>query len=199
MFKKILRSLGTFADEPQLNAADLEHSDEFPNLDIAARLLTAPAALMQLSLAEAMVVLRYTRPIHIPAGAKFIKEGDLEDTDFMVLVLDGDVTVESIVVSSVAPMTLTVLGPGSLHGELGLLDGMARSATCTASSNLRCMIMRRKDIMQLLEDDAPVGAKLVMAIAMRISDRLRDNTAKLRKFVQLTKALQQEINHLLPS
>lgn len=117
----------------------------------------------------------------------------------MVLVLDGDVTVESIVVSSVAPMTLTVLGPGSLHGELGLLDGMARSATCTASSNLRCMIMRRKDIMQLLEDDAPVGAKLVMAIAMRISDRLRDNTAKLRKFVQLTKALQQEINHLLPS
>lgn len=199
MFKKILRSLGTVADEPQLNAADLEHSDEFPDPDVAARLLTAPAALMQLSLAEAKVVLRYTRPIHIPAGTIFIKEGDLEDTDFMVLVLDGDVTVESIVVSSVAPMTLTVLGPGSLHGELGLLDGMARSATCTASSNLRCMIMRRKDIMQLLEDDAPVGAKLVMAIAMRISDRLRDNTAKLRKFVQLTKALQQEINHLLPS
>ena len=199
MFKKILRSLGTVTDEPQLNAADREGFNEFPDLDVAAQLLTAPTALMQLSLAEAMVVLRYMRPAHIPAGTQFIREGDQQNTDFMVLVLEGDVTVEGIVVSSVAPMTLTVLGPGSLHGELGLLDGMARSATCTASSDLSCMMMRREGMLQLLKDDAPVGAKLAMAIAMRIGDRLRDNTAKLKKFVYLTKALQQEINHLLPS
>lgn len=199
MFKKIFRSLGTVAEQPQLNAADREQIDEFPDLEVAAQLLTAPSALMQLSLADAMVVVRYMRPVRFPSGSQFIKEGDLGNTDFMVLVLEGDVTVEGIVVSSVAPMTLTVLGPGSLHGELGLLDGMARSATCTASSDLSCMMMRREGMLQLLKDDAPVGAKLVMAIAMRIGDRLRDNTAKLKKFVYLTKALQQEINHLLPS
>lgn len=199
MFKKIFRSLGTVAEQPQLNAAEREQIDEFPDLDVAAQLLTAPSALMQLSLAEAMVVVRYMRPVRFPAGTQFIKEGDLGNTDFMVLVLEGDVTVEGIVVSSVAPMTLTVLGPGSLHGELGLLDGMARSATCTASSDLSCMMMSREGMLQLLKDDAPVGAKLIMAIAMRIGDRLRDNTAKLKKFVYLTKALQQEINHLLPS
>jgi hypothetical protein len=38
----------------------------------------------------------------------------------------------------------------------------------------------------------------MMAIAMRIGDRLRDNTEKLKKFVQLTRTMQQEINHIRP-
>jgi hypothetical protein len=33
---------------------------------------------------------------------------------------------------------------------------------------------------------------------MRIGDRLRDNTSKLKMYVQLTKAMQQEIDHLMP-
>ena len=33
----------------------------------------------------------------IAEGVTFIKEGDTEDTDFMLLVLDGEVTIESIV------------------------------------------------------------------------------------------------------
>lgn len=199
MFKKTFRRLDTGSGGHRLNGPDRGQIDGLADLDAAARLLTAPSALMQLSLAEAMVVLGYMQPVRFPSGTQFIKEGDLEDTDFMVLVLDGDVTVEGIIVSSVAPMTLTVLGPGSLHGELGLLDGKARSASCTAGSDLSCMMMRREGMLQLLQDDPSVGARLVMAIAMRIGDRLRDNTAKLKKFVYLTKAMQQEINHLLGS
>lgn len=171
---------------------------DFPSFDVAAEMLTAPSALMQLSLDEARVVARYMRPKFFEEGSVFIREGDSQNTGFMALVLDGEVTVESIVVSRVSPITVTVLGAGSMHGELGLIDGLPRSASCTASSDLRCLLLTREGVLQLLQDQPALGAKLMMAIAMRIGERLRDNTEKLKKYAQLTKAMQQEIDSLLP-
>jgi CRP/FNR family cyclic AMP-dependent transcriptional regulator len=168
----------------------------FPTMAMAAELLTAPSALMQLSQAEAQVVVRYMRPKRIGQGTVFIREGDTQDTNFMALVLEGDVIVETMVASRTAPITLTVQGPGSMHGELSLIDGLQRSASCTASSDLSCAILTREGMTQLLKHNPQVGAKLMMAIAMRIGDRLRDNTDKLKKFVQLTKTLQQEVDEL---
>lgn len=171
---------------------------DFPSFEVAAEMLTAPSALMQLSRAEAAVVVRYMRPKFFVEGTVFIREGDAQSTGFLALVLDGEVTVESIVVSRTAPITVTVLGAGSMHGELGLIDGLPRSASCTASSDLRCLLLTREAMLQLLHDEPTMGAKLMMAIAMRIGERLRDNTEKLKKYVQLTKAMQQEIDRLLP-
>lgn len=183
----------------QMSTEELQAAERSPSVTLAAEMLTAPSALMQLSLAEAKVVVHYMRPQFIPEGTMFIREGESEDTGFMVLVLDGEVTVENIVVSRVSPITVTVLGPGSMHGELGLIDGRPRSASCTASTDLRCAILTREGMQQLLQDDPRIGAKLMMAISMRIGDRLRDNTEKLKKYVQLTRTMQQEIDRLLPT
>ncbi|MBK7657090.1 MAG: hypothetical protein IPJ18_20800 [Betaproteobacteria bacterium] len=68
----------------------------------------------------------------------------------------------------------------------------------TASTKLRCAILTREAMEELLKDHPKIGAKLMMAIAMRIGDRLRDNTEKLKKYVQLTKTMQQEIDRLMP-
>ena len=59
-------------------------------------------------------------------------------------------------------------------------------------------MLTREDILRLLEDYPKICAKLMIAISMRIGDRLRDNTSKLKMYVQLTKAMQQEIDHLMP-
>ena len=179
------------------SVSHLERQD-FPTQARAAELLAAPSALVQLSLAEARVVVGYMRPRHIPAGTMFIREGDDHNTGFMVLVLEGDVVVESIVVSRVSPITLTVLGPGSLHGDLGLIDGLPRSASCTASTEINCAVLTRESLLQLLKDKPGIAAKLMMAIAVRMGERSRDNNDKLKKYVQLTKAMQQEIDHLMP-
>ena len=111
--------------------------------DRAAEMLSAPSALMQLNQEEARTVVAYMQPHRIPEGTTFIQEGDTDHTDFMLLVLDGEVTIETIVVSRTAPITVTVLGPGNLIGEMGLLDGEPRSASCTAMSDLRCAILTR--------------------------------------------------------
>ena len=87
--------------------------------ELAAVLLIAPTALMQLKSAEAMIVVSYMIPRKIPVGTTFIMEGDKSDTGYMVLLLEGEVTVENIVVSRRSPVTVNVLGPGSLIGEIG--------------------------------------------------------------------------------
>lgn len=167
-------------------------------LEQTADALTAPSALMQLASPEAKTVARYMQPLNVAEGTVFIKEGDEHNTGFMVLILSGEVTVESIVVGRAGLSTLTVLGPGSMHGDLGLIDGLPRSVSCTASTDLRCAILTREGLAQLLDAHPKVCAKLMMAVAMRIGERLRDNTEKLRKYVALTRVMQQEIDHLQP-
>ena len=165
---------------------------------LAAQMLAAPNALMQLSPDEARAIVAYMKPHRIPEGTTFIREGDAEDTDFMLLVLDGEVTIESIVVSRTSPITVTVLGPGSLIGEMGLLDGEPRSASCTAMSDLRCALLTREALNDLLDDDPRTAAKLMMAISQRIAQRMRDNQAKLKMYAQLTQAMNEEITDLMP-
>ena len=166
--------------------------------DLAAELLSAPTALMQLTHEEARAVVAYMTPRRIAEGTTFIREGDVYDTDFMLLVLDGEVSIETIVVSRTTPITLTVLGPGSLIGEMGLLDGEPRSASCTAMSDLRCAVLTREAMNQLLRDDPRTAAKLVMAISIRIAERMRECQGKLKLYAQLTQALNEEISDLMP-
>lgn len=166
---------------------------------LAARLLIAPTALMQLSPKEALAVVSYMAPHQIRMGTTFIREGDKSDTGYMLLVLSGEVTVESIVVSRRTPVTMTVLGPGSLVGEMALVDGQARQASCTASTHVNCAILSRAALEKLSADDPRTAAKLMFAVSVRIAERLRDNAEKLKKYSQLVKAMQQEIDHLMPT
>ena len=161
--------------------------------DLAAELLITPTALMQLTLEEARVVVRYMHPQIIAKGTIFIREGDAGDTGFMMLLLDGEVTVETLVVSRVDPIIITVLGRGSLIGELGLLDGAARHASCIAATPLRCAILTRKALNLLLHENSPVAAKLMLAVSLRIAVRLRENAEKLKLYVKLNQAMEQEL------
>ncbi len=166
--------------------------------ELAAEMLTAPTALMQLTHDEARAVVSYMQPRKIAEGTTFIKEGDTQETDFMLLLLDGEVTIESIVVSRTEPITVTVLGPGSLIGEMGLLDGEPRSASCTTITDVRCAILTRAALQQLVEDDPRTAAKLMMAVSLRIAERMRESADKLKLYAQLTQAMQQEIEKLMP-
>jgi CRP/FNR family transcriptional regulator, cyclic AMP receptor protein len=169
-----------------------------PAAERAAEMLSAPSALLQLDHEEAQTIVAYMQPRRIAEGTTFIREGDTDHTDFMLLVVDGEVTIETIVVSRTTPITVTVLGPGSLIGEMGLLDGAPRSASCTAISNLRCAVLTRDALNQLLDDQPRTAAKLMMAISLRIAQRMRENQDKLKLYAQLTQAMNEEIHALMP-
>ena len=167
--------------------------------ELAAKLLIAPTALMQLSPKEALIVVSYMAPKKIAEGTTFIKEGDLIDTGYMMLLLEGEVTVENITVSRNEPVTVTVLEAGSLIGEMGLIDGEARLASCTATTAVRCAILSRATLEKLTEEDPATAAKLLLAVSSRIAARLRETTEKLKLYSQLVLTMQQEIEHLMPT
>ncbi len=165
----------------------------------AALLLVTPGALVELATPDALAVVRYMRPHRIAAGTVLMREGAHDEPsrardaqDGMSLILDGEVTVES---DSVAEgFVVSVLGPGSLIGELGLIDQAARSATCTAASDLALAVLSREALNKLLGEQPGVAARLLSAIAMRVAGHLRETNRKLVALARVNKAMQQELD-----
>ncbi|MGM9428451.1 Crp/Fnr family transcriptional regulator [Hydrogenophaga sp. MI9] len=161
--------------------------------EVAARLLVTPSALDELKLADARRVITYMHPQLISAGTVFIHEGELKGNDYMMLVLEGDISVESELPGNDGSLVVNIIGPGHLIGEMGVLDGSPRSATCTAVTDIAAAVLSRSALRRLLKAEPAVGARLLLAISKRMADRLRETTRKLRTFAQMNKALQQEL------
>lgn len=170
---------------------DVSH---LPAEEAAAHLLVTPSALADLSLVDAARVVAYMKPKRFKAGTIVIQEGEARYNDYMLLLLSGDIAVENELPGAGDSMVVTIIGPGSLLGEMGVIDGSPRSATCTANTDITVGILTRTALMRLLRDEPGVGARLLLAITKRMSDRLRETTRKLRTFAQMNRVLQQELN-----
>lgn len=167
----------------------------------AAELLRSSNALIQLSEEEALTVVGYMQLRRCAEGEAIIRQGDSGgsgDDGFMALVVEGEVTVETLTVSRVDAQTVNVLGPGHLMGEMSLMDGAARSATCTASTDVRCAVLNRDALEALIAEEPATAAKLLSGVALRLSRRLREADGKLQLYSQLVQSMQQEINRLVP-
>lgn len=167
----------------------------------AAELLRSANALIQLSESEALTVVSYMEMRQCAEGEAIIRQGDSGgsgDDGFMALVVEGEVTVEALNVSRVDPQTVNVLGPGHLMGEMSLMDGAARSATCTASTEVRCAVLTRDALEAMIAQEPATAAKLLSAVALRLSRRLREADSKLQLYSQLVFSMQQEIDRLVP-
>ncbi len=160
----------------------------------AAALLVATDALVELSATDAHVVVGYMHPRLIRAGEVVIREGETRHSDYMALVLSGEVTVENAVDQARTGMVVSVAGPGSLIGDMGLLDGGARSATCIAATDLALAVLTRDAMTRLINEQPAVAARLLLTMSKRIADHLREANRKLMTFAQVGKALQQELD-----
>lgn len=164
------------------------------NQENAAYLLVTPTALADLSKADARAVVSFMLLRRVDMGTVLIKEGEVTYTDFMMLILEGEVLVDNEVAQAEDSMVMSIIGPGSLIGEMGVLDGAPRSATCTATSELSVAVLSREALLTLIKSNPAVAARLMLAISKRLSDRLREANRKIRTLGGLSRALQQELN-----
>lgn len=179
-----------------MNDSRMSSMFENPDLapeEVAARMLITPTALDDLTLGDAMKVVSYMRPKRIRSGTVFIQEGEVRQNDYMMLVLEGDIAIENELPGLSESMVVNIIGPGHLIGEMGVLDGSPRSATCTATTDIAAAVLSRTALMRLLKDEPRVGSRLLLAISTRMAERLRETTRKLRNFAQMNKALHEEI------
>lgn len=163
----------------------------------AARLLVTESALGELSLRDAMRVVAYMRPKRVPVGQALVQEGEKVHTNYMMLILSGDVQIESETPGTGESMIVSVVGAGSLVGEMGLLNGSARTATCVAGTDLVVAVLTREGLRRLLSAEPDLAARFLLALSSRLAERLRETTDKLKRFVQLTGMLQREVFTLM--
>lgn len=164
--------------------------------DLAAELLQTGGAMADLAAEDAACVVGYMGLVSFGANAVVFREGDASNTSYMLLVLSGEVSVETADPRGGGQVAISVLGPGNMIGEMGLLDGSPRSATCIASTPVQAGGLSRKALERLIEDHPRVGAKLMVGLSKRLADRLRALSDQLHIYAQLTGSLQQELDTL---
>jgi CRP-like cAMP-binding protein len=63
---------------------------------------------------------------------------------------------------------LGIMSDGEVFGEVALLDGGKRSATCTALEPCELLVIDRVQFMHLLEDSPSIAVKLLHVLAQRL-------------------------------
>jgi len=162
---------------------------------LAASLLRSPSALAQLSEDDAVTVVAYMQLRRFERGESIVKEGDdaSGQNGFMALVVEGEVTVESHLMHRAQPLTVNVLGPGEVLGEMALLDGDARSASCNASTDGVLAVLHRDALQMLMAEEPVTATRLLAAVGYRLSLRLRELETKYKVYDSLVASLQAEV------
>lgn len=159
-------------------------------------MLRSSQALFALTADEARSVVAHMRVLSFPTGATLYREGDQRDLDEVLLLLEGEVTVDAGTDKASGGVTIVSLGPGSLLGEVALLDGGPRSAQCTALSPVRAAGLSRQALQTLLDTQPRVAGKLMFVLTQRITERLRAMGQQLQMYAQLSASLQAELDRL---
>ena len=94
------------------------------------------------------------------AGELLTREGEPGDT-FLVLV-EGSARVER------GGETVATLGAGDFLGEIAVLDGGVRSATVTATSPVRALVIHRLDLVRLVDDSPAVRLAVLEALTQHL-------------------------------
>lgn len=91
---------------------------------------------------------------------------------FMCIIHTGAVAVHKLN-SSGEVVELAKLRKGRAFGEMAVLDGERRSASCVAVSDCSLLILSRDSLEKMLSEMPKTAAKVIRAIAIAMSKRLR--------------------------
>ncbi|OHC70381.1 MAG: hypothetical protein A3H93_14090 [Rhodocyclales bacterium RIFCSPLOWO2_02_FULL_63_24] len=119
---------------------------------------------------------RYMRCYRAPLGTEIIREGD--EGDFMLLLLDGSVEIVKKDVRGLAQIMGTA-GPGKTLGEMSLIDGEPRFASCVALDAVEIAVLDRESLSRIIAEEPRIGVKLMMELLMLLNQRLRSVSAQL--------------------
>ena len=169
----------------------------FPELaERATELLRTPGALFNLTLAEAACIVAQMGLVQFGAGVTLFREGEDQRLDHLLLLLDGEVSVDTGADASRTGVAISILGPGSVIGEMALLDGAPRSASCTTVSPVRAAGLMRAGLERLIEDEPRAAAKLLVGLGAHTAERLRALVEQLQMYAALAQSQQREIARL---
>jgi CRP-like cAMP-binding protein len=177
--------------EEELAAAGVEIAGPCVNLSQRRALLQESALLQDFRPEEAEILGRAMLLVRARAGQVLIAEDAAGD--WMVLLLSGTLDVVKRKVDAdwqandrEQMARLAVLRAGASVGEMSMLDGEPRYASCIALSDIEAAVLTRAAVARLITDEPAVGAKLLVKITQMLAQRLRNTSNQLVRQLQRT-------------
>jgi CRP-like cAMP-binding protein len=115
------------------------------------------------------------------ANETIIREGDAGD--YLLLIIRGEV---EILKSGFAyeQQHMTTVGAGTTVGEMSMVDGEPRFATCRTTQATTFSVLTRENMDRLVVERPQLGAKILGKLASMLSARLRQTSAKLMRYIE---------------
>ncbi|CAM3779215.1 cAMP-dependent protein kinase regulatory subunit [Pseudomonas reidholzensis] len=118
---------------------------------------------------EFQAVAGYFSLAHMNAGESIFAEGDAGT--FMCILHRGQVSVRKTD-SAGQQVEIATLRRGAF-GEMAVLDGERRSASCIAASECQLLTLGKDSLEKMLNEAPRIAARIIRALAVALSKRLR--------------------------
>ena len=128
------------------------------------------------STGEVRLLAHFMDVYRAPAGVEVIREGD--GGDFMLMVLEGKIEVLKRDRWN-TPQVLAEVDAGRTLGEMSMIDGEARFATCIAAAPTLIAVLDRASLARIIVEQPLLGAKILMELVLMLSQRLRHTSQRL--------------------
>ena len=175
--------------EQQLLAAGLENLGPVEHLSHWPRLMQESPLMQDFTPAEADVLGSVMLRVRAQPGQMLIGEDDA--SDWMMLLLSGTVEVVKRKIGAELDSTepgattrLAVVRDGASLGEMSMLDGEPRYASCIALSEVDAAVLDRTGVARLITSQPAVGAKLLVKITQLLAQRLRNTSNQVIRLLK---------------
>jgi CRP-like cAMP-binding protein len=164
------------ADRPA-QLAHLEHLGDATKFSGQIHALIPKCDLLEnFSPAEVRLLAHFMDVFRAPTATEIIHEG--EGGDFMLMLIEGKVEVQKRDRWN-AQQVMAVVEPGKTLGEMSMIDGEPRFATCVAAEPTLVAVLNRESLARIIVEQPMLGAKILMEIVLMLSQRLRATSARL--------------------
>src|SRR3954471_15714345 len=164
------------ADRPR-QLAHLEYLGDATKYATQIHALIPKCALLEnFSPAEVRLLAHFMEIYRAGQGVEVLREG--EGGDFMLMLLEGHVNVQKRDRGN-TPQLLATLDAGKTIGEMSMIDGEARFATCVAMEPITVAVLDRESLARIIVEQPMLGAKILMELVLMLSQRLRSTSERL--------------------
>jgi CRP/FNR family cyclic AMP-dependent transcriptional regulator len=118
-------------------------------------------------------------------GSMIIREGDIDD--YMLLIIQGKVDIVKTDKRGVI-QAMTSVGPGMTLGEMSMIDGEPRFATCVSAERCVIAVLTRENLARIILEQPILGAKILMELVLMLSQRLRQTSTRLVSIMDTVKS-----------
>ena len=125
-----------------------------------------------------------------PKNAIIVNEGD--ETDSVYVILSGRARVY-VSNAQGREVQLNVIGPGEYFGEV-TLDGGPRSASVMSVDECRCVVVKRSELLSLVEKEPGFALHMVRKLASRVRD-LTENVRSLAESRDGRLVIDEQLTH----